>query len=683
MNRRRHTWILCALAIAYPAIALMVDNTYHQLIFTLVLVWACFGLSWNMLSGYTGLVSFGHAAFFGLGAYAAVLGQIYLNLTPWLMIPVSAIIGAAAGLLVGLPTFRLRGHYFALAMLAYPLALLYVFEWLGYQEVTFPMKRENAAAYMQFSNPGIYTVVAMIMLVLFVVLTRYVERTRFGMALIAIKQNEAAAEAAGIDTLRWKLKAIALSGAIAGATGAFYAVVLLVVTPGSVFGMLVSAQALTVAMFGGVGTVWGPIIGAAILVPLGEILHAELGARYPGIQGVILGIAIIAVILAAPEGVFWKVRDRLRRAGARAMPATLSTYPGGNAARRVNEGNANARGIQGNAIGDGPGMEGDGNHGRRAGNAVADRPVSSTEAAAGHAMSAALRGMADGAAAFVPMAFDTLPASEAAALQAAAHSTASGTEALAGAPSTAGSAIPILEVRNVSRRFGGLQAVRDVSFSVRRGMILGIIGPNGAGKTTLFNLLNGFLRPDTGQVRVNGVDMAGRKPHVLCAAGMGRTFQVMRPFMRLTVLQNVQVGAYVKARNEAHARELAHQAVARVGLGDCADQVACTLTTRQLRLMELARALAGQPELLLLDETLAGLGHGEVDDVLAVIRALSQEGVTIVIIEHTMQAMVRLVDQFVVLDHGEVLVVGDPASITRDSRVVQAYLGKKWSAKDA
>ena len=146
MNGPRHLWWLAALAVAYPAVALLVDNTYHQLIFTLVLVWACFGLSWNMLSGYTGLVSFGHAAFFGLGAYATVLAQIYLDLTPWLMIPVSAAIGAAAGLLVGLPTFRLRGHYFALAMLAYPLALLYVFEWLGYQEVTFPMKRENAAA---------------------------------------------------------------------------------------------------------------------------------------------------------------------------------------------------------------------------------------------------------------------------------------------------------------------------------------------------------------------------------------------------------------------------------------------------------------------------------------------------------------------------------------------------------
>jgi branched-chain amino acid transport system permease protein len=155
----------------------------------------------------------------------------------------------------------------------------------------------------------------------------------------------------------------------------------------------------------------------------------------------------------------------------------------------------------------------------------------------------------------------------------------------------------------------------------------------------------------------------------------------MRPFMRLTVLQNVQVGAYVKARGEEHARELARQAVARVGLSDCAGQVASTLTTRELRLMELARALAGQPELLLLDETLAGLGHGEVDDVLSVIRSLSADGMTIVIIEHTMQAMVRLVDQFVVLDHGEVLAVGDPASITQDMRVVEAYLGKKWSAR--
>ncbi|OWT73689.1 MULTISPECIES: ATP-binding cassette domain-containing protein [unclassified Achromobacter] len=585
MKRLPTSLTMLLVAVLYLAAALLVNNAYHQLIFTLVLVWACFGLSWNMLSGYTGLVSFGHAAFFGLGAYSAVLGQVYLGLSPWVMLPLAGVIGAVAGVLVGVPTFRLRGHYFALAMLAYPLALLYVFEWLGLQEMTFPMQRENPGLYMQFADRHYYTAVGLVMLLVFVQITLHVERTRFGMALIAIKQNEAAAEAAGIDTLRWKLCAIALSGAIAGVTGAFYAVVLLVVTPVSVFGMLVSAQALTVSMFGGVGSVWGPIIGAAILVPLGEILHAELGGTYPGIQGVILGVAIIAVILIAPEGVFWKLRDGWQRRKTAAV-AAIPAAPAG----------------------------------------------------------------------VTPM---LRPA----------------------APSAAGGII--LDVQGVSRSFGGLKAVQDVSFSVRRGMILGIIGPNGAGKTTLFNLLNGFLRPDTGRVLLNGVDMAGRKPHVLCAAGVGRTFQVMRPFMRLTVAQNVKVGAYVRARDEASADALTAQAIARVGLSDCTDKVAALLTTRELRLMELARAVAGQPELLLLDETLAGLGHGEVDGIVDAIRALSAEGITVVIIEHTMQTMVRLVDEFLVLDHGQVLTRGDPQSITQDPQVVQAYLGKKWSAQHA
>src|SRR4030081_1548957 len=188
-------------------------------------------------------------------------------------------------------------------MLAYPLAILYVFEWLGFQEITLPIKRDSPIAYMQFADPRVYTLLALAMLFGTILLTQRIERSRFGMALLAIKQNEAAAEAAGIDTLAWKLRAIALSGAIAGAVGAFYAVVLLVVTPQSVFGMLVSAQALTASMFGGAGPVWGPLIGAAVLIPVAEILNAELSARLPGIQGVIFGVAIIIVILVAPEGV--------------------------------------------------------------------------------------------------------------------------------------------------------------------------------------------------------------------------------------------------------------------------------------------------------------------------------------------------------------------------------------------
>jgi branched-chain amino acid transport system permease protein len=235
-------------------------------------------------------------------------------------------------------------------------------------------------------------------------------------------------------------------------------------------------------------------------------------------------------------------------------------------------------------------------------------------------------------------------------------------------------------VRNLSRSFGGLKAVQNVSFKLRRNEILGIIGPNGAGKTTLFNLLNGFLRPGTGEILLDGRDMSGRKPHELCEAGIGRTFQIMRPFLRMSISDNVVVGAYVRAKTDAEARQLATEAIARVGLSDIADRIAGELTTKELRLMELARALAGQPRILLLDETLAGLGHDEANEVVAVIQRLARDGMTIAIIEHTMQAMVRLVDSFLVLDHGAVIIEGEPEAVTRDSRVIEAYLGKKWMA---
>ncbi|HUF46062.1 MAG TPA: branched-chain amino acid ABC transporter ATP-binding protein/permease [Aestuariivirgaceae bacterium] len=574
-------------AAVYLGVAMLVENSYHQLIITLVLIWASFGLSWNMLSGYTGLVSFGHASFFGLGAFATVLAQINFGISPWIMLPVSALIGAVAGVLIGIPTFRLRGHYFALSMLAYPLALYYVFQWLGYPEISIPRVYVNPGLYMQFSDGRVYTALALALLTVIVILSRYVERSRFGMSLIAIKQNEAAADAAGIDVLRWKLKSIALSGAIAGAVGSFYAVVILVITPNSVFGMLVSAQALTVAMFGGIGTVWGPIIGAAFLIPIAETLHAELGSYLPGIQGVIYGLAIIAVIIMAPEGVFWKGRDFVR---AR-WPQLLG---------RIAAPDEVEAGWQ---------------------------PVGDVEA----------------------------------------HRRAVSDEV-------------VLDVRNITKTFGGLVAVHNISFQVRKGEILGIIGPNGAGKTTLFNVLNGFQKRDQGEVSLHDVAVAGRKPHQLCHAGIGRTFQIMRPFKRMTVADNVKVGAYVHADGEDDAKRIAREAVEQVGLRHVVDRVASTLTTKELRLMELARALAGKPEILLLDETLAGLGRDEAKQVVEIVRRLAANGMTIVIIEHTMQAMVELVDRFLVLDHGELLAEGAPEEVTKNPQVIEAYLGAKWAA---
>jgi len=241
----------------------------------------------------------------------------------------------------------------------------------------------------------------------------------------------------------------------------------------------------------------------------------------------------------------------------------------------------------------------------------------------------------------------------------------------------------VFEVRNASKAFGGLRAVRDISIKVAQGEILGIIGPNGAGKTTLFNLLNGFLRPDQGQILLGGKDIAGRRPYEICAAGVGRTFQVVRPFRRMSVLDNALVGAYVNAASDSQARAAAEQALGQVGLQDQAQKLAGTLSNKQLRLLEIARALAGKPRLLLLDETLAGLGAGEVEEVIAVVRKLAAQGITIVIIEHTMQAMVRLVDRFVVLNEGALLAEGLPQDITRDSAVIDAYLGKRWRVANA
>jgi len=572
---------IAVFGLLYAGLATLVTHSYYQLILTVVPIWATMGLAWNLLSGYSGFVSFGHAAFFGLGAYFVALAQIGWNLTPWIGIPLAGVVGALAGLFVGLPTFRLRGHYFALAMLAYPLALMYVFEWLGYQELALPMHREAPVAFMQFDDHRVYAWLATALMVGSMLLTAWVERSRFGRSLIAIKEDEAAAEAAGVRTLRWKLLAITLSGALAGVAGGLYAVLLLVVTPAAVFGMLVSAQALIVAMFGGVATVWGPVIGALVLVPLSEILHAQLADKIPGIQGVVYGLAIVVVILIAPEGVVW--RWRAHRARDVAKPAAAPAPVDASAPPRARAENA---------------------------------PV-------------------------------------------------------------------IFEARGVSKSFGGVQAVREVNLAVRQGEILGIIGPNGAGKTTLFNLLNGFVRPDAGTILLDGRDVTGRKPPQLCAAGIARTFQVARPFRRMNLLDNVMIGAYLRARDGTQARAVAMEALAQVGLAGQAQRGAEGLTNRELRLLEIARALAGRPRIVLLDETMAGLTAPEIEELIALVRGLAARGITVVIIEHTMQAMVRLVDRFVVLDGGAVLTEGEPERVTRDPAVIDAYLGRKWRLANA
>jgi branched-chain amino acid transport system permease protein len=580
------TIAISGVVILAAALVAITSDGYTLFVLTLVPIWAVMGLSWNLLGGYLGLVSFGQAAFFGLGAFTVVILAHDYGITPWIGLPLAGLVGAASGVLIGAITFRFRGFYFALAMLAYPLALLNIFDFAGWNEVTIPMHREQAWKFMQFADPRILAWLALAAFGVAISVSLWIERSRFGLFLFAIRQDETAARTSGIPALSNKLKTIAISGAMAGIAGGLYALLLLVVTPVAVFGMLVSAQALIVAMFGGRGTAWGAAIGAAMLIPVSEFLHGHFGATLPGIAGVVFGLAIILVVLLLPNGIYWAFADlyqkRFARPHDKIAPASTACAP--------------------------------------------EAPL-------------------------VPSAVATSVTTES-----------------------------CLTVSDISVAFGGVQALQGVSFNIYRGEILGIIGPNGAGKTTLFNVLSGLISPQNGSAILHGSQaLIGRVPEDICAMGVGRTFQTVRVFNRLTLLENVATGAFVKTATDDAALAKAWNALEQVGMKDRAMAMGAELDNRELRLMELARALASEPKLILLDECLAGLSSEDIEQLIAVLRKVRDDGVTLAIIEHTMDAMKKLADRMVVMNYGKVLASGPPLEVLRNPEVISAYLGKRWA----
>jgi branched-chain amino acid transport system ATP-binding protein len=240
---------------------------------------------------------------------------------------------------------------------------------------------------------------------------------------------------------------------------------------------------------------------------------------------------------------------------------------------------------------------------------------------------------------------------------------------------------PLLEVRNLTMKFGELVAVSDVSFAVEPGTIVGLIGPNGAGKTTLFNCVAGLYQPTSGTVRFDGHDVTGVRPHRIAKLGLARTFQVVRPLKEMTVLENVQVGAYLRHASPREALLSAEACLERCFLGAWRDRLAGDLTMGGKKRLEVARALATEPKLLLLDESVAGLTSKEVKDMVALIRSLRDGGVTILMVEHIMEALMPIADEVVVLSGGVKIAQGPPAVVTSDERVVSAYLGPKFTKR--
>jgi branched-chain amino acid transport system ATP-binding protein len=232
-----------------------------------------------------------------------------------------------------------------------------------------------------------------------------------------------------------------------------------------------------------------------------------------------------------------------------------------------------------------------------------------------------------------------------------------------------------LAVRGVTKRFGGLVAVNDATLDVAEGSITGLIGPNGAGKTTLFAVIAGFEKPTSGLVLLEGEDITGRRPHDLARMGLARTFQIVQPFAGLTVRENIAVGAFLRETKRGAALAAAERVAERVGLGDQLDKPAAALTVAGRKRLEVARALATRPKLLLLDEVLAGLNPSEIRDIVPVIRAIRDGGVTVLMIEHVMQAVMNLCEAVHVLAQGRIICSGSPAEVVAAPAVVEAYLG--------
>jgi ABC-type branched-subunit amino acid transport system ATPase component/ABC-type branched-subunit amino acid transport system permease subunit len=572
----------------FVAVVSQISDFYLSRLAALLAFWAALGMSWNLIGGYAGQLSLGHAAFVGLGGYVTLVLQQQFGVVPWIGLIVASFAAALAALFVGV-TLRLSGIYFALATLAYPLILQVLFTYWGYQEALIPARPNQPFLYMQWPDNRWYAVLFAVILLCCWLGTIGLERSRWRYYLTAIREDEAAAAAVGINTWFVKLWAFVISAGIAGLLGVVYAQMLFVVTPETLFGIGVSVQAIVVTLVGGVGYVAGPLLGTLIIVPISQALDAKFGS-ISGASQLVYGLVLIAVVLIIPRGVI----DRLRQI---------------NLFSRLKSQRAR----------------------------VAPRPVLPTSTT-------------------IPSTHYPPPADN--------------------GPRKHGL---LLKVEGISKAYGGVKALRNINLEVQHNEFIGIVGPNGAGKTTLFDILTGFQRPTAGQLHLLSQNVTRLSPYQLARVGVRRTFQIPRPFGRLTVYENAMLGGLVSNR-EKNADDVATstwEPLQAVRLTDLADRPADSLVPSQIRLLEVARALVGRPTLLLLDEPLAGLDAAEVQEFVEILHAQHKAGLTIVLVDHAIGTVAKIVHRLLVIDNGVVIADGAPTDVCRLPRVVEAYLGTK------
>jgi branched-chain amino acid transport system permease protein len=539
---------------------------------TYVAIFAPAAIGLSVLLGNVNQISVGQAGFFGIGAYAVGYLTVDRGWSFWLAAPVGIVVAALVGVGLGFVALRFRGHYLAMATLAFGLIAVGVFHASpvlgrasGITGIPYPalggLTLNGYPAYW-----GAWVIALAVALITLTVL-----RGRAGRAFEAIRNDELAAEAVGVPTRRYKIAAFAYAGALAAAGGAMFAAFLGLVNPDAV-GVALSVDFLLMVVLGGSGLVAGALFGAALIGFLNVIGH-----QYDNWREVAYGALVIGFVVFAPAGLLGVLRAPLARARRRRVADAASA--------------------------------GTANGGDRAG------PPRSIVAPSGEP----------------------------------------------------------LVVRGVTKRFGGLVAVDDVTFALRPGTLTSVIGPNGAGKTTLFNAICGIGRLTAGSVAIGGVDVAGRQPHRIAALGVGRTFQSARLFDEMTVLENV--AAAVTRVRDREAADRARAVLTRLGLVHLADVVAKDLPFGDRRRVELARAIASDPWLLLVDEPAAGLNQDERRRLHEDLVALRDAGTTVLLIEHDMKLVMALSERVIVLNFGRVVADGDVATVRNDPAVIAAYLG--------
>jgi branched-chain amino acid transport system permease protein len=620
MNAVRR-WV--SLVLGHPALSIAVllalwfvpasaDRATVQLL-SFVMINILLAQSINLLTGIAGQISLGHAGFFAIGAYGSAVLTKSAGLPVILAVPCAVALAALAGWLLAIPAGRVKEFYLAMMTAGFGLLTYEVIkEWadvtggvMGLSAVPSPTLKNLVVLGWRLDALEYFRVLLVATAVVLWLLRNFVQ-SMHGRAFFAIQASEIAAGSIGIQPGVIKRRAYAISTAIAGLAGAFYAHLVGYLGPDS-FTIQRSVEVLVMAIVGGIGTIVGPVLGAMLFSWLPEKLQA-----FAAWQFMVYGLILMGVFLLFRKGFAGAIAEPARFVPARALREVL------------------AAGGAGTVVG----------------------ATTGAAAIAGTASAGSMPG--------------------------------------AGAPAADPDTAPIVEVRELTKRFAGLVALDGVSLSLRPGRITALIGPNGSGKSTLVNVVSGIYTPSAGQVTLRGRDIGGRSNPEVAAAGLVRTFQDPRLVPSFTVRENVMLGAHLKHRGSMLSAALRTPAMMReeretiarageimaiAGLTAVADQLLESLPYGYRRLAEVARALMADPEVLMLDEPAAGLSEGELGRLAEVIRWVRGRHKAVLLIEHHMDFVADLVDDVVVLDSGRVIYRGDMQGMRRDTAVIEAYLG--------